>query len=63
MSHNCFNPDGLENYSGELKQITLTITALKRETETKREGCNLLKVSSRDRHLLQRHKPLAKNKK
>lgn len=31
-------------------------------TEKEREGYNLLKVSSRDRHLLQRHKPLTKNK-
>lgn len=32
-------------------------------TEKEREGCNLLKVSSRDRHLLQRHKPLTKKRK
>lgn len=32
-------------------------------TEKEREGCNLLKVSSRDRHLLQRHKPLTHKKK
>lgn len=31
-------------------------------TEKEREGYNLLKVSSRDRHLLQRHKPLTKIK-
>lgn len=37
--------------------------ALKRMTEKEREGYNLLKVSSRDRHLLQRHKPLTKQNK